>query len=64
MRRISVDVSGEELAALDAAAKRLGVSRSEVVRRALARLVSGGEAPVETIEERGKMKISVGAIGE
>ncbi|MEK7475204.1 MAG: ribbon-helix-helix protein, CopG family [Candidatus Coatesbacteria bacterium] len=52
MTRILVNVKEDELAAADAAAKRLGVSRSEVVRRALARFVSGKEAPVESVEER------------
>jgi len=52
MTRILVNVGEAELSAADAAAKRLGVSRSEVVRRALARFVSGGEAPLESVKDR------------
>jgi hypothetical protein len=44
------DVPDDVVAAIDAKAQRLGMSRSEYLRRALARESGGGAAPV-TVED-------------
>jgi plasmid stability protein len=41
------DVPDDVLAAIDARAKRLGVSRTEYVRRQLAQSATGSDEPVE-----------------
>ena len=51
MPRILVNLDEEKLKAADAAARRLGVSRSEVVRRAVTAFTNPGPRE-ETMEER------------